>query len=137
MSAEDNKKVLHHIFEEALTKHQLDLLDEHYTADYEFDAVAVAGVDPANQGLEGFKKRVLGVRAAFPDAQFIIEDIAAQGDLVATNFLLRGTHKSDFAGFAPTNRLSNLKGIHLSYLVDGKIKKTWAGFVNVAEELRP
>lgn len=137
MSAEENKKVLRNVFEEALTKHQLDLIDEYYTSDYEFDSVAVAGVNADSQGREGFKKRVIAVRSAFPDGQFIIDDIAAEGELVATNFTLRGTHSQPFAGFAATNKLVGLKGIHFSYFVDGKIKKTWAGFTNVVEALKP
>ena len=136
MSAEENKKVLQRIFNEALTKAQLDLIDEFYTSDYEFDSVAVAGVDPDSQGREAFKKRVIAVRSAFTDAQFIIDDIAAEGELVATNFTLRGTHSQPFAGFAPTNKVVGLKGIHFSYFVEGKIKKTWAGFNNVVEELK-
>lgn len=135
MSPEENKQVLRRVFDEALTKNQLDLIDELYTDDYEFDSVAVAGVDPSSQGREGFKKRVKAVSSSFEDPQYVIDDIAAENDLVATYFSLHGKNVSSFAGFAPTNKPVVLKGIHFSYLVDGKIKKTWAGFANVVEAL--
>ena len=135
MSPEENKQVLRRVFDEALTKNQLDVIDELYSDDYEFESVAVAGVDPNSQGREGFKKRVTAVRSSFEDPQFVIDDIAAENDLVATYFSLNGKHIADFAGFAPTNRPVSLRGIHFSRFVDGKIKKTWAGFANVVEAL--
>src|SRR5579859_2697915 len=105
MSSEDAKNVLRRLFDEALTQNKLDLIDELYAEDYEFDAPALAGSKAsANQGREAFKARVTAFRTAFPDVQYEILNIVSDGTIVATKFVFSGTHKGPFAGFAPTGR---------------------------------
>ena len=41
-------------------------------------------------------------RAAFPDLHCTVEDQLAEGDKVATRWVLRGTHKGELMGAAPT-----------------------------------
>lgn len=138
MSAEQNKKVLRRLFDEVLTQDKLDLIDELYAEDYQFDAPALAGAGTAaSSGREAFKARVRAFRSAFPDVVYQIENLAAEGDVVATKFTFSGTHKGAFVGFAPTNRHASVTGVHFSYLENGRIKKTWAGFTNIAEALAP
>jgi steroid delta-isomerase-like uncharacterized protein len=138
MSFEDSKNVLRRLFDEVLSQNKLDMIDELYAEDYEFDAPALAGAaGSANHGREAFKQRVIAFRTAFPDVQYTIQNIVTNGDIVATKFSFQGTHKGPFAGFAPTGRLSTVTGVHFTLLVNGKIKKTWAGFTNIAEALKP
>jgi len=138
MSAEQNKTVLRRLFDEVLTQDKLDLIDELYAEDYEFDAPALAGAGTSgNSGREAFKGRVRAFRASFPDVRYKIENLAAEGNVVATKFSFSGVHKAPFAGFAATNRPATITGVHFSYLENGRIKKTWAGFTNIAEVLAP
>ncbi len=136
MSLEDSKNVLYRLFDEVLTQDKLNLIDELYREDYEFDAPKLAGNTAAVQsGREAFKARVKAFRTAFPDVQYKIENIVTNGEIVATKFAFTGTHSGEFAGFPPTGKLSTVTGVHFTHLVDGKIKKTWAGFTNIAEAL--
>lgn len=137
MSLEESKNVLRRLFDEVLTQNKLDVIDELYAEDYEFDAPALAGSSSANHGREAFKARVTAFRTAFPDVQYTIQNIVTDGNVVATKFSFHGTHKGPFAGFAPTGRPSTVTGVHFTLLVNGKIKKTWAGFTNIAEALAP
>ena len=66
-----------------------------------------------------------------------IDEIVSDGEIIATKFHMSGHHKGPFAGFQPTGRYSTVTGIHYTYIVDGKIKKTWAGFTNIGEALAP
>jgi len=130
--------VLRRLFDEVLTQDKLDLIDVLYAEDYEFDAPALAGASASAQsGREAFKARVRAFRSAFPDVQYKIQNIVSNGDIVATRFEFSGTHSGPFAGFAPTGRPSAVTGVHFAQLVNGKIKKTWAGFTNIAEALAP
>lgn len=132
------RRVLERLFDEILTQDKLDLIYELYAEDYEFDAPALtAGSGAAQSGRDAFKARVQAFRGAFPDVQYKILNIVSDGEIVATKFAFSGTHKGPFAGFQPTGRQSTVTGVHFSKLVNGKIKKTWAGFTNIAEALAP
>lgn len=137
MSTEDAKNVLRRLFDEVLTQDKLDLIDVLYAEDYEFDAPALTAGAAPQSGREAFKSRVRAFRAAFPDVVYKIQDIVSDGEVVGTLFEFSGTHKGSFAGFAPTGRHSAVTGVHFAQLVNGKIKKTWAGFTNIAEALAP
>ncbi len=135
---EEAKNVLRRLFDDVLTQNNLDMIDVLYAEDYEFDAPALAGsTSSANHGREAFKQRVTAFRTAFPDVKYTIQNIVTNGEIVATKFVFSGTHKGPFAGFAPTGRYSSVTGVHFTQLVNGKIKKTWAGFTNIAEALKP
>jgi len=134
MSAEQNKATLRRVFQEAFNQNKLEVIDETYAEDYEFDAPRLAG-QAVTTGREAFKRRVQSFAEAFGDIHYTIEDVIAEGDLVATNFTFGGLHRAEFAGFPPTNRRVEITGVHFARFVDGRIKKTWAGFTNIAEVL--
>lgn len=136
---EEAKNVLRRLFGEVLSEDKIDLIDELYAEDYEFDAPALsANAGPTQSGREAFKARVKAFRSAFPDVVYEIQNIVSDGKIVATKFQFGGTHAGPFAGFAATNRKAYVTGIHYTLLNDqGKIKKTWAGFTNIAEALGP
>ena len=137
-SPEEAKNILRRLFDEVLTQDKLDMIDEIYREDYEFDAPALsANAGPTQTGREAFKGRVKAFRAAFPDMQYNIQEIVSDGEIIATKFSMSGHHKGPFAGFQPTGRHSTVTGVHYTYVVDGQIKKTWAGFTNIAEALAP
>jgi steroid delta-isomerase-like uncharacterized protein len=134
MSSEQNKATLRRVFQEAFNGNKLEVIDETYDEDYEFDAPALAG-QAVTTGREAFKHRVEAFAAAFGDIFYTVEDMIAEGDLVATKFTFGGLHHGNFAGYPPTNRNVAITGVHFARFVDGRIKKTWAGFANIAEVL--
>jgi steroid delta-isomerase-like uncharacterized protein len=136
MSAGQNKEILRRVFEEGFNKNDLTVIDESYAEDYEFDAPRLAGAT-VTTGREAFKQRVEAFAAAFGGIHYTVEDMIAEGDLVATNFTFGGLHRGEFAGFPATNRQVEITGVHFARFVDGKIKRTWAGFTNIAEVLGP
>jgi predicted ester cyclase len=62
---------------------------------------------------------------AFPDCQFTIEDMIAEGDRVATKKTFTGTHKGEFNGIPPTGRRVTLTFVDILRLRDGKIVEHW------------
>ena len=77
-------------------------------------------------GPESVKQEVKAFREGFPDARITVEQMIAEGDLVAFRFTLRGTHLGTFAGFAPTGKEDILTGVDFIRIADGKMVELWS-----------
>ena len=67
-------------------------------------------------------------RSAFPDIQFTIEDLIAEGDKIVTRYTARGTHRGDLQGIPPTGRQVTVTGIIISRFANGKFVEGWLDF---------
>jgi predicted ester cyclase len=63
---------------------------------------------------------------AFKDLRYNVEQMIADGDLVATRLTLRGKHTGPFMGVAPTGMDLNLGVLMMDRVVDGQIVEHWA-----------
>jgi steroid delta-isomerase-like uncharacterized protein len=75
-------------------------------------------------GLEGLKDVLRGMRTAFPDLNFSVEEQIEEADKVLTRFEWTGTHRSNFLGVPATGRPVRVWGMVLDRLQDGRIKET-------------
>jgi predicted ester cyclase len=73
------------------------------------------------------KKRLLGFHAVFPDFQLTIEQIVAEGDLVAAHETFTGTQKAPFLGIPPTGKMVKLWDVEVFRIENGKIVEQWGG----------
>jgi steroid delta-isomerase-like uncharacterized protein len=80
------------------------------------------------RGPEGEKKAATLYRTAFPDLQFTIEDIIAEGETVVTRYSARGTHKGDLSGIAPTGKKVTVSGVTIARFANGKLVESWANW---------
>ena len=64
-------------------------------------------------------------RIAFPDAQFTIEDMIAEGDRVVMRLTMRGTHRGVFNGIPATGKSVVVVGTSIERIVDGRIVEGW------------
>lgn len=135
-TAQENIAVLRRVFQEAFNENKMDVIDQCYAPDYDFDAPALPG-QPKPVGREAFKARVQAFAASFEGIRYEIQECIAEGDIVCTRFEFGGRHVKDFAGFATTGRDVKINGVHFSKFGDGLIQKTWAGFTNIMEQLGP
>ena len=76
-------------------------------------------------GPEGVRIDLADYRVAFPDLEVAIEDVIAEGDWVASRFVLRGTHRGPFLGVAPTGRAVELVGIGVDRVSGGRLTESW------------
>jgi steroid delta-isomerase-like uncharacterized protein len=118
MSAEENRVIVQRWIEEIWNKGNLAVADEIVAANY-------ANYDPVGPMLEpgrsGFKKLVALYRTAFPDLQFTIEDIVAEGNKVVIRWKARGTHRADPMGIPATGREATTVGISINRIFNGEI----------------
>lgn len=72
-------------------------------------------------GREGVRVVVQALRAAFPDLRYTIEDLVVGADAVATRTTMRGTHRGDFLGLAPTGRRIEVAQMTIERFREGRI----------------
>lgn len=98
---ERNKAIVHEMVE-ALNKADWAVIEQH-------------------PGLYETRQRMPLLREAFPDLEFVIEAILADGDLVGVRGHGHATHKGSFMGVAPTNKELTFGLVMIDQLADGKI----------------
>lgn len=114
-----NRATVRRFYEEAFNAGREDVLDELLAPDYrDF------GGTPPREGVEAAKANLRGLLSGFDDVRFGIEDLVAEGDLVAVRWTGRLVHAREFLGHAPTGRAVTLVGLSLYRLRDGRIVET-------------
>ena len=117
--SEENKTIVRRIVEEVWNGKNHDKIDEFYATDF----VNTDPSSPEVKNLEQFKEWVAVMNASFPDEQVTIEDMVAEGDKVAKQYSVKATHTGEFMGIPPTNKKTNISGITIYRIVDGKVKE--------------
>jgi steroid delta-isomerase-like uncharacterized protein len=120
MSSESNISLYRKLIEEAFNQHRLGVIETAFADDYQ-------GHDPAYPrrgpgGAKGFAKLF---HEAFTEFHYDIEEVVAQGDLVAARWTVHGRHTGPFLGIAPTERLVTISGMSFNRFREGKIVEGW------------
>jgi steroid delta-isomerase-like uncharacterized protein len=112
-SSEQNKAVIRRLYLDILNTGKLELLDE---------VVAPGYVGPNGEaGPAGLAATIAPLRAAFPDIQWTLDEVLAEGDKVVVRWTWHGTHQAVFRGFAPSHRAVSNQAIAIYTLRAGKI----------------
>jgi steroid delta-isomerase-like uncharacterized protein len=121
MSTDANKATLRRLWEEIFNGGNVALIDELVASDY-FNHDPIPGESPGSEGLKQF---VLYLRSAFPDIHFDIEHLVAEDDKVVTRWQATATHRGEFMGIPPTAITSNLNGMAIHRIENGRIVEGW------------
>jgi steroid delta-isomerase-like uncharacterized protein len=121
MSAEANKVIVQRFFTDLFNHGNLDVADELVASTY-INHNPAPGETP---GLVGLKQFVMALRTAFPDIQFTIEDLIAEGDKVTSRWTATGTHQAEFAGIPATGKQIQITALNIHRVVDSKIQEGW------------
>ncbi len=125
MSTEDNKTVVRRLIEEFWNQGNLSVADELYST----DAVHRDPVTPdLGRGPESIKQLRTLYGTSFPDQQFTVDDLVAEGDKVVLRWTVRGTHQGELMGVAPTGKQVTVTGITIYRLADDKIAEEIANW---------
>ena len=120
MSTQENVLVVRRFVEEVITQGDIDSAANFVWEDV-VEQVPLPGQGP---GLEGLKDVLRGMRSAFPDLKFAIEEQIAEGDKVVSRFEWAGTHQNEFLGVAATGRRVRVWGVVIDRLEEGRIRDT-------------
>jgi predicted ester cyclase len=121
MSVEENKAIMRRLYE-IVKSGKFDEADEIIAVDM-VDHDPVPG---ASQGLAGFKETARILHSAFPDMQITIDQLIAEDDVVAARFTMRGVHRGELMGMAPTGKEVTVTGMDIIRFKDGKGVEHWA-----------
>ena len=120
---EENKAAVRSLYEEALNRGDLAVLDDIYAPDVELH---IPGVPEDPFGPAPVRQLLAMIRAAFPGVQAAIEDLVAEGDKVVARVTLHRPHDGHILGLAPQSPLAAWPRIDIFRLFRGRIVEQWA-----------
>jgi steroid delta-isomerase-like uncharacterized protein len=120
MSTEINKKVILRLFNEGITEKKFEVFDELISEKF-----IKHGIPNAPGGISGFRTSIQQFLQAFPDIQVSIQQIIAEGEIVATRGFFQGTHQGNFMGVPATGRKVRVDYMDFWKLSDGKCTENW------------
>jgi predicted ester cyclase len=118
---EENKALFRRTYEELLNEGNLSIADELVAPDF-INHEAPPG---RNRGPESLRGLATMLRTAFPDLHFTIEELVAEGDIVAGRLIMSGTHEGPLMGMPPTGRSVRQDHLHFVRFRDGKAVEHW------------
>ncbi len=121
MSAEENKALFRRTYEELLNAGEYSVAEELVAPDF-INHEAPPGRDRGPESMRGLASML---RTAFPDLHFEIEELIAEGDVVAGRLTMSGTHEGPLMGTPPTRRSVRQDHMHFVRFEDGKAVEHW------------
>lgn len=110
-----NKEIVHQFFEQIWNQGDESAIDR-------FIAEDAAGNDPKfGVGRESFRLQWRKWRIAFPDINFAIEELVAEGDVVVSRWKLTGTHLGQYLDKSATGKKISVDGVSIDRLKEGMV----------------
>ena len=116
MTTETNKAVMGR-FVEFINTASEKLSEELISPDAVFH---VPGRPEPMRGPAGYLAIIGMMRGGFPDIQWTLEEVIAEGDKVAARFTMRGTHRGTFFGVPPTGKTIAVQAMNFYRLSGGQ-----------------
>jgi steroid delta-isomerase-like uncharacterized protein len=116
VTSEANKLTMHRFVEFINTASQ-KLAEELISPNAIFH---VPGRPEPMRGPAGYLAIIEMMRGGFPDIQWTLEEMVAEGDKVAARFIMRGTHQGTFFGVPPSGKKIAVQAMNFYRLSDGK-----------------
>ena len=118
---EENKALVRRSIEEVWNKGNLAYADECIAPGYTWHNPVIEV-----KGSGGFKEMVSTMRSAFPDLHTTVNNIVAEGEMVAIQVTMSGTMKGKFMDNAPTNKKMTIAGADFIRFSQGKEIEAWS-----------
>jgi steroid delta-isomerase-like uncharacterized protein len=122
MTTTDNKRVVEEFISDLFTKGDLTAVDRYLDPNFINHDPPLPG---SAAGGEGMRQASEVFRQAFPDWRSDVQQMIAEGDLVAEHFVAHGTHRGSVMGEPPTGQHVVLRGINIFRMAGDKIIERW------------
>lgn len=128
MSVEENKSLIRRWYEmedfKGVPQANLENTLRETVAEI-FSPEWIAHTSQGDMSYEAFSQYNLGFLASFPDFNCTVEDQVADGDKVATQLTMRGTHLGPYRGMPATGKKVEIAGVSIGKFSDGKAVEGW------------
>jgi predicted ester cyclase len=122
MSIEENKALVQRVVG-FWNRRELDAFFNVLAPDY------IEHLPDGDVSLPQIKQYASAFFTAFPDIVFTIENMVADGDMVAVQINWKGTHRGTFMGFSPTGKKIDITNAIFIRILENK----WVEFWNVTD----
>ncbi|RBL93054.1 ester cyclase [Chitinophaga flava] len=110
---QQNKAAIIHFYEDILNQRKFAQLDGLISLEY--------ANSQGGSGIQGFIQSAQTVLQSFPDAQWSLSLVMAEGDKVFVKQTMQGTHQNTFQHIAPTHKAVTSEGTAIYTFKNGKI----------------
>ena len=111
------KELVKYFYEVIVSENMLDELAKYISE----DCVQKIGEKTIFIGVDGMKQHLLALKKTYPDYTMKIIRQYIEGEYVISEFIMKGTHKEDFIGIKPTNKVLEITGVDIDKVIDGRI----------------
>ena len=105
----DNKKIVKYFYEVIVSENMLDKLSEYISE----DCIFRIGEKTTFVGVDGMRQHLMALKKTYPDYTMKILRQYEEDDYVISEYIMRGTHKGEFVGITPTNKILEITGIDI------------------------
>ena len=119
------KDVARRLARDVFSNGDLDAFEEVFADDYVNHNIPVPGLRGTK---DGFRELVKATRSAFVDLVVHVDDVIAEGDMVAFHDHVTATSSGEFFGVPPSGKPVEWTEIHWLRVVDGRIVEHWTNF---------
>ena len=113
----NNKEITKYFYEVVVSENLLNELPSYISK----DCVQKVGKNETFIGIDGMRQHLEAVKKTYPDYTMEIIRQFKDGETVISEFIMRGTHKGNFWGIEPTNKIIEMTGVDIDKIVNGKI----------------
>jgi predicted ester cyclase len=122
MAMSDNNKIkVKQFYEEVAQKGNMSFLDEFVAKDF-VDHQPAPGQVP---GVAGVRQFFRSLQAGISNLQVTIENMIAEGDLVAVHMSMRGKHSGELMGIPPSGKDVVIRVSDMIRIENGKAVERW------------
>lgn len=118
-----NKKAVVRYFDEVINIHNLNRMGEFFVPDYIWHQMN--GTDIRRSQDSSHISTLRWLFAAIPDVHYTVDNVVAEGDMVALNTTVTGTVKSEMFGLPNAQKKVRFKQMFFFRLANSKITEEW------------
>lgn len=135
MSAEENKALMRHLYEEVFNQRNLAAIDDFVAPTFVNHSASQLGLTDGD--LEHVKPFLSTVFQAFPDLHYTVEDLVAEGDTIVARLTVSGTQHGAFMGIPSTGKHATVSDIEIFRITGGKAVECWVqvDFLSLLQQL--
>ena len=113
----NNKEIIKYFYEVVVSENLLNELPQYISK----NCVQKVGANKMFIGINGMRQHLVAVKKTYPDYKMEIVRQFEDGEIVISEFIMRGTHKGEFKGITPTDKIIEMAGVDIDRVVNGKI----------------